>query len=223
MIDSSTHDSETVIQIDGVTRRFGSTTALDDVSLSVPRGTVFGLVGVNGAGKTTLLKHVLGLLKAQTGRVRVFGLDPVADPVGVLSRIGYLSEELLFFEIGVSEIVVIVVFIPDIVAVPAGQVVAIFPVGCSTGLCFYQGEQIASLDRCIGFDSGSGKDGRGDFHGVDQFFELGRSARTGWMPEKKRYIHGPRVEVFCRLADYSVCIVGKVRSMVTGEKYQSIL
>ena len=93
MIDSSTHDSETVIQIDGVTRRFGSTTALDDVSLSVPRGTVFGLVGVNGAGKTTLLKHVLGLLKAQTGRVRVFGLDPVADPVGVLSRIGYLSEE----------------------------------------------------------------------------------------------------------------------------------
>jgi ABC-2 type transport system ATP-binding protein len=54
---------------------------------------VFGLVGVNGAGKTTLIKHVLGLLRAQTGQVRVFGLDPVADPVGVLSKIGYLSEE----------------------------------------------------------------------------------------------------------------------------------
>jgi ABC-2 type transport system ATP-binding protein len=97
MNDATSHTAElaaeTVIQIEGVTRRFGATTALDDVSLRVPRGAVFGLVGVNGAGKTTLIKHVLGLLRAHTGRVRVFGLDPVADPVGVLSRIGYLSEE----------------------------------------------------------------------------------------------------------------------------------
>ena len=63
------------------------------MSLAVPPGAVFGLVGENGAGKTTLIKHVLGLLKAQPGSVRVFGRDPVADPVGVLSRIGYLSEE----------------------------------------------------------------------------------------------------------------------------------
>ena len=59
----------------------------------MPAGSVVGLVGENGAGKTTLIKHILGLLKAQSGTVRVFGLDPVADPVGVLSRIGYLSEE----------------------------------------------------------------------------------------------------------------------------------
>jgi ABC-2 type transport system ATP-binding protein len=52
-----------------------------------------GLVGANGAGKTTLIKHILGLLKAQEGSVRVLGLDPVADPVGVLSRVGYLSRE----------------------------------------------------------------------------------------------------------------------------------
>jgi ABC-2 type transport system ATP-binding protein len=76
-----------------VSRCFGEKYALDDVSFRVPRGTVVGLVGENGAGKTTLIKHILGLLKAQTGTVRVFGLDPVADPVGVLSRIGYLSEE----------------------------------------------------------------------------------------------------------------------------------
>jgi ABC-2 type transport system ATP-binding protein len=50
-------------------------------------------VGANGAGKTTLIKHVLGLLRAEEGAVRVFGLDPVADPVAVLARIGYLSEE----------------------------------------------------------------------------------------------------------------------------------
>ena len=59
----------------------------------MPAGAVYGLVGANGAGKTTLIKHILGLLRAESGSVRVFGLDPVADPVGVLSRIGYLSEE----------------------------------------------------------------------------------------------------------------------------------
>src|SRR6266542_4618656 len=82
-----------VIEIHGLRRRFGSKLALDDVSLTVPRGVVFGLVGENGAGKTTLIKHVLGLLKAQSGSVRVFGLNPVTDPVGVLGRIGYLSEQ----------------------------------------------------------------------------------------------------------------------------------
>lgn len=82
-----------VIDIQGVTRRFARTVAVDNVSLQVPRGVVFGLIGVNGSGKTTLLKHVLGLLRAESGTVRVFERDPVADPVGVLSRIGYLSEE----------------------------------------------------------------------------------------------------------------------------------
>jgi ABC-type multidrug transport system ATPase subunit len=82
-----------VVSISGVTRRFGSKTALAEVSLSLPRGAVYGLVGANGAGKTTLIRHILGLLRAESGAVRVFGLDPVADPVGVLSRIGYLSEE----------------------------------------------------------------------------------------------------------------------------------
>src|SRR5262245_33865843 len=85
--------TDNVIVIRGVTRRFGAKCALDDVSLVVPRGIVFGLVGANGAGKTTLIRHVLGLLKAQTGAVRVFGLDPVKEPVNVLSRVGYLSEE----------------------------------------------------------------------------------------------------------------------------------
>ena len=85
--------SEPIISVSELTRRFGATTALDAVSVSMPGGAVYGLVGTNGAGKTTLIKHILGLLRAESGTVRVFGLDPVADPVGVLSRIGYLSEE----------------------------------------------------------------------------------------------------------------------------------
>ena len=85
--------SEPVIAVSGLTRRFGARTALASVTLSLPRGAVYGLVGANGAGKTTIIKQVLGLLRAEQGSVRVFGLDPVADPVGVLSRIGYLSEE----------------------------------------------------------------------------------------------------------------------------------
>ncbi|MFC1762721.1 ABC transporter ATP-binding protein [Planctomycetota bacterium] len=84
--------NKNVIEIQGLSRHFGKKQALDQVSLTVPEGIVLGLVGENGAGKTTLIKHILGLLRAQSGQVRVFGLDPVADPVGVLGRLGYLSE-----------------------------------------------------------------------------------------------------------------------------------
>src|SRR5262245_46626710 len=86
-------DPDHVIEVNGLSRRFGSNVALDELSLRAPRGAVFGLVGANGAGKTTLIRHLLGLLRAQSGTVRVLGRDPVADPVGVLSRIGFLSEE----------------------------------------------------------------------------------------------------------------------------------
>src|SRR5207245_9983134 len=85
--------SESVVTVSELTRRFGATTALASVSLSMPRGAVYGLVGANGAGKTTLIKHILGLLRAESGSVRRFGLDPVLEPVPDLSRIGYLSEE----------------------------------------------------------------------------------------------------------------------------------
>ena len=85
--------SEFVIEVDRLSRQFGATRALDDVTLRVERGSVFGLVGENGAGKTTLIRHILGLLKAKHGTVRVFQWDPVQHPTEVLSRIGYLSED----------------------------------------------------------------------------------------------------------------------------------
>ena len=84
---------ESVVLVNDLWRSFGARCALDGVSFRATAGQVHGLVGTNGAGKTTLLKHLLGLLSAETGSVRVFGLDPVRDPVGVLRRVGYLSEE----------------------------------------------------------------------------------------------------------------------------------
>jgi len=85
--------AEKIVEVRDLVRTYGRTRALDGVNLTVERGSVLGLVGQNGAGKTTLIKHLLGLLRAEKGSVRVFGSDPVADPPGVLSRIGYLSEE----------------------------------------------------------------------------------------------------------------------------------
>ncbi|HEX6637603.1 MAG TPA: ABC transporter ATP-binding protein [Steroidobacteraceae bacterium] len=84
---------QAIVEVDRLSRSFGSKTALDEVSFRALAGQVYGLVGSNGAGKTTLLKHMLGLLRATTGTVRIFGLDPAREPAAVLARIGYLSEE----------------------------------------------------------------------------------------------------------------------------------
>ena len=82
----------TVVEIRNLSRRFGSTAALSDIGLQVPRGVVFGLVGANGAGTTTIIRHIMGLLRAELGVVSVFGMDPVSNPSSVLSRVGYMSE-----------------------------------------------------------------------------------------------------------------------------------
>jgi ABC-2 type transport system ATP-binding protein len=84
--------TDTIVNVQKLSRQFGTTTALDAVDFHATKGLVHGLVGVNGAGKTTLIKHLLGLLRPTRGSVRVFGLDPVRDPVAVLQRVGYLSE-----------------------------------------------------------------------------------------------------------------------------------
>jgi len=90
---SLSSESDYAIEIHGLTRKFRTTLALSDLDLNVPKGCVFGLLGENGAGKTTLIKHIMGLLRPQTGSVRVLGGDPIGDPVGTLGRVGYLSED----------------------------------------------------------------------------------------------------------------------------------
>jgi ABC-2 type transport system ATP-binding protein len=85
--------AEKVVEVEKLTRTFGKKTALDTIDFQMEQGLIYGLVGANGAGKTTLIKHLLGLLRAKSGSVKVFGLNPVHNPVPVLKRIGYLSEE----------------------------------------------------------------------------------------------------------------------------------
>lgn len=82
-----------MVDVKGLSRRYGTNHALDGIDFTAGAGRVYGLVGANGAGKTTLLKHLLGLLRPQAGTVRVFGEDPVLHPERVLRRVGYLSEQ----------------------------------------------------------------------------------------------------------------------------------
>jgi ABC-2 type transport system ATP-binding protein len=90
--------SEAVVQFERVTKRFGTQTALDDVSWQIPPGTIFALLGENGAGKTTALRILLGLLEPSAGRVRVLGLDPQADGLAVRRRVGYLPEQPALYD-----------------------------------------------------------------------------------------------------------------------------
>lgn len=85
--------TDIVVEVKHLSRRFGDTQALDDVSIRLEKGKVYGLVGANGAGKTTLIKHIIGLLKPKTGDVSVFGMNPVQNPEAVYRNLGYLSEE----------------------------------------------------------------------------------------------------------------------------------
>src|SRR5690606_1751916 len=73
-----------------VSKRFGPTQAVSDLSFSAPRGQIVGFLGPNGAGKTTSLRMALGVLAPDSGRVRVFGRAPDRD---VLDRVGFLPEE----------------------------------------------------------------------------------------------------------------------------------
>ena len=63
--------TENVVEVNGLSRRFGQKAALDAVSFHASQGRIYGLVGANGAGKTTLIRHFLGLLRAKSGSVRV--------------------------------------------------------------------------------------------------------------------------------------------------------
>ena len=95
---------EALVRAEGLTRRFGALTAIEDVGFEVRRGEMFGLIGPDGAGKTTTLRTVLGLLKPDSGRVATCGLDPLRQRRRLSSRIGYLSQRFsLYGDLTVDE------------------------------------------------------------------------------------------------------------------------
>ena len=81
-----------MITIEGLTKRFGSLTAVDNISLSVGRGEVLGFLGPNGAGKSTTMKMLTGYLPITSGRASVCGFDVVSDAIKAREKIGYLPE-----------------------------------------------------------------------------------------------------------------------------------
>jgi ABC-2 type transport system ATP-binding protein len=81
-------DSTPVVEITDLRKTYGSTVAVDGISLAVHRGEVFGVLGPNGAGKTTTVECAAGLRRPDSGTVRVLGLDPATDPDAVRQRVG---------------------------------------------------------------------------------------------------------------------------------------
>jgi len=81
-----------VIRLDKVSKRFGHEVALDQVSLEVPPGVVFALLGENGAGKTTAIRILLGLAEPDAGSAEVLGLPSAAEGLAIRHRVGYVPE-----------------------------------------------------------------------------------------------------------------------------------
>lgn len=81
-----------VIEMLGVTKRYGNTTAIDGLNLKVGRGSILGLIGPNGAGKTTTIQILMGMLAPSEGRVRVLGIDVASDAPRMRRRVGYVPE-----------------------------------------------------------------------------------------------------------------------------------
>jgi ABC-2 type transport system ATP-binding protein len=90
--------SETVIEAQDLTKRYGRATAVDNVSFTIGRGEIFGLLGPNGAGKTTTILMLLGLTDISAGQARVLGHDPVREPLAVKRRVGYLPDSVGFYD-----------------------------------------------------------------------------------------------------------------------------
>lgn len=93
-----TNGPEVLVESRGLAKRYGSTTAVDGIDLTVRAGEVFGLLGPNGAGKTTSVLMLLGLSEPDTGTIEVCGLDPSRNPLAVKRQVGYLPDTVGFYE-----------------------------------------------------------------------------------------------------------------------------
>lgn len=91
-------ESEKVIEVEGLTKRFGDFVAVDAISFEVLRGEIFGFLGANGAGKTTAMKILCGLLSPTSGKARVAGFDVFRQAERIKQNIGYMSQKFSLYD-----------------------------------------------------------------------------------------------------------------------------
>jgi len=91
-------ERQIVIEAEGLTKKYGHQIAVNNLDLQIREGEVFGFLGPNGAGKTTTLLMFLGLTEPTSGKVRVIGFDPTRDPFHVKEKVGYLPENVGFYD-----------------------------------------------------------------------------------------------------------------------------
>ena len=85
-----------MIEIRNVTKKIGDYRALDDLSMTVPRGSVYGLVGPNGAGKSTLIRHLTGVFRPDSGAIRIDGM-PVYENAALKARMAYIPDDIFYY------------------------------------------------------------------------------------------------------------------------------
>jgi ABC-type multidrug transport system ATPase subunit len=96
--------AEPMIECDGLTRRFGNFTAVDHVTFSVAKGSIFGFLGPNGSGKSTVIRMLCGILAPSDGRARIAGLDVARESDKLKGKLGYMSQKFsLYDELTVTE------------------------------------------------------------------------------------------------------------------------
>ena len=89
---------ELAVETTGLTRDFGNFRAVDGINVAVPAGSLYGFLGPNGAGKSTTIRCLTGLLRPTAGTMRILGIDPLVDPIGVKRRVGVVPEDLALFD-----------------------------------------------------------------------------------------------------------------------------
>jgi ABC-2 type transport system ATP-binding protein len=98
------HNGENVIEVQDLTKMFGTFTAVNGISFTIPRGQIFGFLGPNGSGKTTTIRMLLGLLPPTSGTALVLGHDIRKQALGIRARLGYMSQKFtLYNDLSVEE------------------------------------------------------------------------------------------------------------------------
>lgn len=91
-------NSQNIIQVQNLTKKFGDFTAVDSISFEVKKGEIFGFLGANGAGKTTAMKMLIGILKPTSGKAEVAGFDVFSQTENIKKNIGYMSQKFALYD-----------------------------------------------------------------------------------------------------------------------------